>query len=343
VATVRAGNGLWADLHEFQITPQGTALITAFNPVHWDDSELHAGHDLSVLDCVIQEIDIRTGNVLFQWDSLDHVPISDSYVSGLWPALDYFHINSIQLQKDGNLIISARNTWAVYEISHTSGAVLWRLGGKRSTFRMGSGTRVAFQHDALMHPGGLLTMFDDGASPQVHPQSRVVFERVNTAKRKVTLVRQFDHSPSLVSEAEGSVQLLAGGNTFVGWGAQPYFTEYNSRGRQIFDGHFVDSVASYRAYASPWNAQPLTSPDVAAKRTRRRTTTVYVSWNGATDVEWWRVLAARSPRSLRPVIVRRKHGFETAISVAGRRQYFQVQALVSAHRPLARSRVIRVR
>ncbi len=154
IATVRAGNGLTADLHEFTLTPEGTALITAYRPVDWDGSSVGAGGNLDVLDCTVQEIDIRTGNVLFQWDSLDHVPLRDSCMPVPKPgagAFDYFHVNSIQQAADGNLIVSARNTWAVYKINHTTGAVMWTLGGKRSSFKMGPGTRTAFQHDAILH------------------------------------------------------------------------------------------------------------------------------------------------------------------------------------------------
>jgi hypothetical protein len=189
IATVRAGNGLTADLHEFTLTPQGTALITAYRPVYWDGSSVGAGGNLDVLNCTVQEIDIRTGNVLFQWDSLDHVSLRDSYMPVPKPgagAFDYFHVNSIQQAADGNLIVSARNTWAVYKINHTTGAVMWTLGGRRSSFNMGPGTRTAFQHDAILHPGGLMTIFDDGAWPKVHRQSRVVLERLNIRARTAT-------------------------------------------------------------------------------------------------------------------------------------------------------------
>src|SRR5262249_37710708 len=135
IATVHAGNGLGADLHEFNITPQGTALITAYQPVYWNGSAIGRSGQMEVLDSVVQEIDIPTGNVLFQWDSLDHVPLQDSYWQRSNPdtgAFDYFHVNSIQQTADANLIISARNTWAVYKIDRASGQVLWTLGGKAS-------------------------------------------------------------------------------------------------------------------------------------------------------------------------------------------------------------------
>jgi hypothetical protein len=342
IAIVRAGNGLTADLHEFTLTPQGTALITAYRPVYWDGSSVGAGANLDVLNSTVQEIDIRTGNVLFQWDSLDHVSLRDSYMPVPRPgagAFDYFHVNSIQQAADGNLIVSARNTWAVYKINHTTGAVMWTLGGKRSSFKMGQGTRTAFQHDAILHAGGLMTIFDDGAWPEVHRQSRVVLERLNIRARTATLISAIDHTPRVVAGIEGSAQLLSGGDVFVGWGQGGYFSQYDRRGRQIYDGRFVGPQSSYRAYEFSWHGQPETAPALAVRRRASGAGTVYVSWNGATEVVWWRVLAGRTRRSLRPLAKARRHGFETAIRIRTKRRYLAVQALDSAGRVLSQSRV----
>jgi hypothetical protein len=176
LATVRASNGLRADLQEFQITPQNTALITAYYPVFWDASPVKGSRRQIVLDSVVQEIDIPTGLALFQWDSLDHVPLTDSF--GPRPKrprtpYDTFHINSVQQDTGGNIVISAPNTWAVYKVSHQTGAIIWRLGGKHSSVKMGRSTVFAFQHDARIRPGGQITIFDDGAGPPVSTGSHV--------------------------------------------------------------------------------------------------------------------------------------------------------------------------
>jgi hypothetical protein len=342
IATVKAGNGLQADGHEFTITPQGTALITAFQLVHWNATAVGGLPDTPVQDGVVQEVDIATGLVLFQWDSLDHVPVTDGYGHATKRArrpFDYFHVNSIQELHDGNLVISARNTWAMYEIDHQTGKVIWTLGGKDSSFRMPSRARTAFQHDARLHPHGLLTVFDDGAWPKVHPQSRALLERLNTSRRRVTVLRQLNHTPKLLSTYEGSVQTLPHGNVFVGWGAQPYFTEYNARGKEIYDGHFVDKNSSYRAYRFRWSGQPLSPPALALNRRASGIVGAWASWNGATTVRSWRVLAGASPTALSPVATARKHGFETQIGVHSSARYFAVQALGGAGNVLATSAV----
>src|SRR5207248_2986411 len=153
VAAVRGANGVAADLHEFQLTPSGTALIIGYYPVYWDARAVHGLKREIVLDSVVQEIDIPTGLVLFQRDSLDHAPLSDSYETIPQQTVkdhdpfDYFHANSVQLDDDGSLLISGRNTWAVYKVDHRSGAVIWTLGGRRSSFKLGPGSPFAFQHD----------------------------------------------------------------------------------------------------------------------------------------------------------------------------------------------------
>jgi hypothetical protein len=344
IAVVHAANGLSADLHEFRLTPQGTALITAYYPVYWDATALDMSSRQIVLDSVVQEIDIKTGLLLFEWDSLDHVPLGDTYepaVKSAGAPFDYFHINSVQLQQDGNLFISARNTWAAYEVDHPSGQVVWTLGGKNSTYKLASGAQFAFQHDVRLHTDTdpTVTMFDDGAGPpKVHEQSRGITVRLNGTTRTATLVSEDLHSPALDASFEGNVQELPGGDDFVGWGQQPYFTEFNSRGQTDFDGRFVGDNSSYRAYRFPWIGTPTTLPSVSASSTGT-STNVYVSWNGATQVSSWRVLAGTSASALQAVTTASKQGFESQVTIPAQ-PYVAVQALNSAGRALATSSVV---
>ncbi len=342
VALVKAANGLSADLHEFEISPHDTALITAYYPVYADARSVHGSSRQIVLDSVVQEIDIPTGLVLFQWDSLDHVPFTDSYQPlprrGTRNPFDYFHVNAIQQDVDGNIVISARNTWAAYKINHSTGTLIWALGGKHSSFKMGPGTTFAFQHDVRLRPANLVTVFDDGAGPPaVHSQSRGITLRLDYIHATATLVTQDEHQPRLLASYEGNVEPLANGDDFLGWGQQPYFSEFNSRGQLVFDGRFVDNNSNYRAYRFPWTATPTTSPAVATGPGRRGFTNVYASWNGATTVSSWRVLTAAKPESLRPMETVRKSGFETVTSFRGHEPYVAVQALDSRGRILATS------
>jgi Arylsulfotransferase (ASST) len=337
LATLTGANGLQPDLHDFEITPGGSALITSAFPVWWD-------HEI-VFDSVVQEIDIPTGLVLFQWDSLDHVPLSDSYQPAPGPGsrspYDYFHINSIQLDDDGNLLISARNTWAAYKLNHRTGAVLWTLGGKQSSFRMGAGTTFAFEHDVRsVAPGDrLITMFDDGAGlPAVHKASRGLELALDVRHKTARLVAQWLHSPPLLSEFEGSIQQLADNDHMVGWGQQPYFTEYDPDGHTVLDARFVGDTSSYRAYMFPWTATPAAPPDIVASNSAQGTT-VFASWNGATDVASWQVLAGQSATTMKSVETVPDTSFETAIELPTA-SYVAVQALDATGAVLASSATV---
>jgi hypothetical protein len=344
IAVVRAANGLAADLHEFQLTPQGNALITAYYPVYWDGSSVKGPRRMIVLDSVVQEIDVKTGLLLFQWDSLDHVPLSDSYEPKPGSAgqpFDYFHVNSVQEDDDGNLVVSARNTWAAYKLDTTNGRTVWALGGKRSSFRLGTEAEFAFQHDVRVRSGDgrTLTLFDDGAGPPVvHKQSRGVTLKLDPDNKRAQVVRVSAHSPPLLANYEGNVQQLPDGHRFVGWGQQPYFTEFDADGRVTFDGRFVDANSSYRAFAFPWRGTPVNLPAVSAT-TAGRLTTAYVSWNGATEVRSWRVLAGAGPTALRPIATVPHQGFETRIQISTAR-FLAVQALDGHGRVLATSRTV---
>ncbi|MGI8428580.1 MAG: arylsulfotransferase family protein [Solirubrobacteraceae bacterium] len=346
IAGVNAANGLSADLHEFRITAHNTALITAYFPVYVTVPAGHGSRREIVFDSVVQEIDVPTGLVLFQWDSLDHVPLGDSHAPPPKSAnapLDYFHVNSVEPDRDGSLVISARNTWAAYKVDRASGAVIWTLGGKHSSFKLGRGASFAFQHDVRVRSGGdrFVTLFDDGAGPpSVHKESRGLKLFLDLKHMTATVAGEYKHGPPLLANFEGNVQQVIGGDNFVGWGQQPYFTEFNSRGRTIFDGRFVGANSSYRAYRLSWSGAPLVPPAVAA--TTGRHATVYASWNGATSVARWRVLGGPSPGALGVVRTVRRRGFETAIGIRSRR-YVQVQALDGAGHVLGHSATVRAR
>lgn len=346
VALVHAANGLSADLHEFQLTPQGTALITAYYPVWWDARSVHGPRQTLVFDCVVQEIDVKTGLLLFQWDSLDHVPLTDSYEPlprDRGHPFDYFHVNSIQRDADGNLIISARNTWAAYKVAGDTGRVIWTLGGKRSSFKLPAGAAFAFQHDVRVRSRGdrIVTVFDDGAGPPiVHRESRGLTLKLNPRNRTGTILQADNHDPPLVTEYEGDLQQLPNGLHFLGWGSLPFFSEFDGAGNMVLDGRFVGGNTSYRAYRFAWSGRPATAPNVVGV-TSGDNAYVYASWNGATDVASWQVLAGDSPDALQTAGSGARQGFETGFTIPAA-PYVAVRALDAAGRVLSTSSTVRV-
>jgi hypothetical protein len=338
IAVVRPGWGYASDQHEFQITPQGTALVDAYVPVRADLRRLGGSRDGTLADCVVQEVDIRTGTVLWEWHALGHVPLSSSYLHPPPSSVyDPFHLNSVQQLPGHRLLLSFRHTWAVYEIDQPTGRVVWTLGGKRSSFTMGKGTRFEWQHDAHLYGAHLLTVFDDAASPQEEPESSAKELRLKSSTHRVSLVRRFWHSPPLLASTQGSAQLLPDHDMFVGWGSAPYFSEYTSAGRQVFDASFPLTSASYRAYRFAWTGDPVSRPALALSRSKRGVIWARVSWNGATQIARWRVLGGSAGHAPRALKTKRWSGFETAIALPGAPSRLLVEGLDAHGRVLGRS------
>jgi Arylsulfotransferase (ASST) len=344
VATVHAGNGYHADPHELLLTPRDTAFVVIENPVVWDVSSIHGAKRAVVLDSVVQEVEVKTGFVRFEWHSLDHVAPGESYTpppKANGHVYDYFHINSVNENADGSLLVSARNTWAIYKLDRGTGAVDWRLNGKRSTFRMARGSTFAWQHDARLLPDGTVTLYDDGGAPPVHTQSHGIGIHVDVHSRKAWLVRNYLHKPKVLANSQGNLQNLPNGNELVGWGSAPLASEFDRHGRLLLDLRFPKGDESYRAYKFPWTATPAEAPAIAAGSDGKGTATVYASWNGATNVAAWNVLAGPSPTELSVIASVRRSGFETKAVVRTSQPFVAVQAKDAAGKVLAASQAVR--
>ena len=344
--TTQTATNLQVDLHELTLTPEGTALVTAYRQTRTDTSAIGGSKAGSVFEGVVQEIDLSTGKVVFEWSSLAHVPVGESYVKAAAKgATDYFHINSISLWDASSLLISARHTWAVYCVSRKTGVVLWQLGGKRSSFAMGPGTAFSWQHHARrLGASQQLSLFDDGTNGIAaggEPRSRAIVVTLDTAAHRATLARAVTHPAGLLAPFEGSVQLLDDGHLFVGWGGEPYSSEFDGQGRLVLDARFPTNDQSYRAFRSPWHAAPATPPAVALEKDGVGGYAVYVSWNGATEVADWQVLSGASPASLAAVATVPRSGFETAITVHPTGSYLAVAGLDATGRRLGQSGVLK--
>ncbi|HEX5495416.1 MAG TPA: arylsulfotransferase family protein [Mycobacteriales bacterium] len=350
IARVQAGNGYQGDLHEFRITPRGTALITAYRAESRDLSAVGGPRAGTVLDSVAQEIDIATGKVLFEWHSLDHIPLSESFLpvdNGGTAAepYDYFHINSVAPGPHGSLLISSRHAHTVYDVNRDDGSVLWRLGGKKSDFTMGPGTQFRWQHDAQQLPDGTITIFDNGDNgddPDAEPTSRALRLRLDTTSMRATLVHAYPHPDGLLASSQGDVQVLPDGHVFVGWGSTGTITEFDRGGRVLLDGAIGggSKTDSYRAYRMAWTGHPTEPPVAAATERADGGSTVWVSWNGATEVASWQLFTGPAPDRLTPAGVTARSGFETRIPVDGTPTFASVRALDGSGAVLASTAVV---
>jgi hypothetical protein len=344
IGRIRAGGGRTADLHELLFTNHNTAFILADaavkNPASTGGS---AAPSVPIMDCAVQEVDLASGNVQFEWHSVDHVGADETVVPP--PTTpnaihDYFHANSLEVDTDGNLIVSARNTSTIYKVDRGSGRILWRLGGHRSDFAMGPGSTFGLQHDARRQADGTLTVFDDANDPG---PSRGIALRLDESAMTATLVREFRQPQGRYATSQGNMQVLPSGSVFIGWGSVPRFSEFTADGRLVLDAGFT-ATQSYRDLRFPWSAQPAEPPALAVDRSADGLV-VFASWNGATDVASWEVLLGPAPASLARATVTPRTGFETIIrvpSVPVGTGAVAVRALDVAGMPMATSKAIAV-
>lgn len=337
LARVRAGNGYQGDLHDFRLTSAGTALVTVYQAEPRDLSALGGPRNGSVIDGVAQEIDVATGRVLFEWHSLDHVPLSESLQplgnSGTPDRpYDYFHINSVAPGPDGSLLVSSRHTHAVYDIDRADGTVRWRLGGRGSDFTMGPGAGFRWQHDAQAQPDGTITIFDngsDGSDPDAEQTSRALRLRLDTTAMRATLVHAYPAPDGRLATSQGNVQVLSDGHVLVGWGHVGAVTEFTGDGRVVFDATLGggQDTDSYRAYRNEWTGHPTEPPVAVVTALADGTSALRVSWNGATEVADWQLFTGPTSDRLTSSGVTVRSGFETQIPLDGAPAYASVRAL----------------
>ena len=351
VARVPGGNGLQADLHDFQIAPHDISYTTAFNAIRCNLSSVDGASDGVILDTAVQEIDMKTGLVRWEWHSVDHVGVAESETPAPKSAApwDWFHINSIDVEggnanQSGNIFISARSTWAGYQLEGGSGNILWRLGGLKSSFKMGPGTETAWQHDGRILPDGEVTFFDDGSNPPIHRQSRGMRIALDFTTHEARLIAAYTHpDPPLLTPSQGNMQTLPDGNAVVGYGGVPAISEFASGGAVLFDAHLPFDMSFYRAFRFPWSGHPSTAPTVLANLNNTgEETIVHMSWNGASEVGSWRVLAGERPGLLTARTTIPASAFESSTILPKKYAYAAVQALGTTGKVLGTSEPAKV-
>lgn len=336
IAKLKATGGWILTLHEFIINGED-AWVTVNKNIPRDLSDQGGAYNGALIDSAIQEYNLKTGKLLYSWDALDHIPLNDSYASlptnGFpW---DAYHVNSLQLIDSEHFLVSMRNTWAAYLVNIKTSRIEWTLGGRHSDYHFGAKADFQWQHDVRMRNATTVTMYDDhccqitGGGTYVHPTgpSRGLELHLNHSTRTATLLAQYPRAQDFDSDYMGSSEPLPDGGDFVGWGSEPYFSEFNRQGKLIFDGELPWPDISYRATLEQWVGLPLTKPAGAARRSGDKTT-VYASWNGATELASWRVLGLSQGATHSVVVAHApKSGFETAIPTTGNYTSFTLQAL----------------
>ncbi|KAL6231327.1 hypothetical protein BDW75DRAFT_233699 [Aspergillus navahoensis] len=363
VKTVVPGGGMAAsDMHEFKLINNGqTALMTVYQQRQFDMSIWNIKGGMGwLMESVFQEIDVESGKVLFEWRSLDHVDPSVSYTypghtdtsgTGLEPRSpwDYFHINSVDKNADGDYIISSRHTCAIYKISGRDGSIIWTLHGANPTFE---NTNFSFsqQHDARWLSENsthtLLSLYNNGFNGfnRTHDYSSGMIILIDHVNKTATQLH--DYAPQnhdMISSSQGNMQVLPNGNIFMGWGNNAYVSEHDAEGNLLLWG-YIDkgNIMNYRAQKFQWEGNPTDIPALwtySKSSDRSASTTFYVSWNGATRVKHWQFYGSNNSTGNYTLLGKTpKDGFETTYIVPGFFRYTYAEALDMKGKVLGKSR-----
>ena len=347
VAKLHGVDGWKLTLHEFLIVGHD-AWVTANKDVPKNLSKYGGAFNGAIDDSAVQEYDLRTGKLLYSWDALDHIRPDDSYATVPTNGFpwDTYHVNSISLTGHGTMLVSMRDTWAAYLVDIKSGHIIWTLGGRHSSFKLPARAEFQWQHDVKLQPGNVVTMFDDhccqltggGTYVAATANSRALTLKLNQAAHTATVAApDYGVDLGIQSDYMGDTQPLPDGNVIVGWGSTRYISEYTRDGTQVLGAILPGSDLTYRATIEPWVGKPLTSP-LGAARTAVGQTMVYASWNGATQVASWRVLAGAAPGQLTPVETAARSGFETKVALKQSYANYELQALDASGRVIGTSK-----
>lgn len=351
IKTVSAQKAYTADIHEFLLTPNNTALFLSTRAVPMDLTPYGGPKAGFVEDFAIQEVDLRTNALVFFWDALSHIPLAESdepasnasSTGNIW---DPYHLNSIGLTDNPeNILVSARSTSTIYLINKPTEKIVWRLGGKKSDFKVESGGEFAWQHDARVLPDNVISMFDDhccesNTVPAGTPPSHGLFLKLDFENKTARPQMKYYYSPILNASSQGNTQALPNGNVMVGWGAS-YFSEYAAGGATVYAAQMPGTSFTYRAYRESWIGIPNYPPSIAVE-SANGTTTLYASWNGSTETDSWQVFSGNSADTLALVKSAAKTGFETAIPLTDGGSYFQIKAVDANGRVIGESKVATV-
>lgn len=358
IKTVKAQHGFVCNLHEFLITPDNTALCLCSKKVPMDLTSYGGPQDGFIYDVAVQEIDLNRDKLVFFWNALDHIPLTDSYLpasnafdfENVW---DVYHLNAIGLTDNKDeIIVSGRNTWTIYKINKTTGKIAWHLGGKQNNFTMGPGTHFSWQHDPRFLSNHTMSLFDDNCCesstiPPQTPPAHGLTLKLNFENMTAILDRTYFHDPLIQVSSQGSVQNLDHGNKFIGWGDTQYYSEYKKEGNTVenpslntvYRAKMPGNNITYRAFRNEWTGKPFYSPTIAINAIDHLIN-IYTSWNGSTQTTAWKVLGGDHPDHLHKINIVKKSGFETLIQVKDIGPYFQVKALNKRGKVIGKSNIV---
>lgn len=353
VKTVQAmGAGVHTQLHEFLLTKNDNAVVVGYRYIKRDARKYGGSRNQTVIDGIVQVISLKTNRVLFNWHSINHVPLSSSYLKAdPKTAWDYIHLNSVNVTPDHNLMISARHTSAAYKVSLKTGKVLWTLGGKHTDWKFASPeAQFRYQHDVVLRKGNLVSLFDNHASefdPKHSQPARGLLLKLDPKAHTASLVRAFTVPGGRFAPSQGNVEHLGNGDWFVGWGVSPFASEFGPNGDLRFDfsipaKSLLVSFQSYRTFRYHWTGFPGRPPALVASRDTHGAITAFASWNGSTEVRSWVLMAGAKAGHLHKIAEAPWSNFETKIKATDASDpLVRVLALDGNHKVIGISKTVK--
>lgn len=340
IATVPTSlNGTELDAHEFHLTPEGNALVIGDKEVDADLTAIGGPQNGKITDTVVMVVDPSTGQVVGQWDPMKDIPLTDSLLPYLGGSYDAYHANSVDIGRDGNLLVSLRSTSAIYNVNPYTGEIIYQVGGKNPTITSGEGVQFSGQHDAQYVGLDTIQLFnDDNFFPGGTNPSSIQVIHIDPVSKTATLVREVVHPDAVSAWATGNTQLLPNGNLFGSWGTTGRISEFTADGDLVYEATTPDTT--YRVFLNQWTGAPLQGPEMTVSTDGQPT--VRAVWNGATEVRQWQVLYGTTPTNLAPIATATWNGLETSIQLPADAPsgYFQVEALDANGAVLGRSALV---
>jgi hypothetical protein len=307
-----------------------------------------------------REVDLQDSSsgttVLFDWDG-HPISLNESTYTQRTTAdvmcrrgWDLLHINAVDKCPDGDYLISARHTDAIYKVSHRTGEIVWRLGGKFSDFQLGPQAKFSRQHDVRCIDQNdthmTVSLFDNAVGEHyqkpTRKASRGLLLSLDLLKMTASVEAQYQHPRGQLTDGRGSFQILSNGNAFLNWAESSRISEHLPDGTVAMQASLKAGIDTYRAFKSPWNGYPTTNPDISSeleflekKKKRVIKTRISLSWNGATDYTSWNIRATDGDGELVNVAdAVPRTGFETTVEYPGWLEEVYAEALDESGRVL---------
>lgn len=293
-----ADYGYNTDYHELRLLENGNYLMIGTREDKVDLAKYFSGGfaEAIVQESAVQEF-TKAGELIFLWRAWDHFDIADMEIEDVYMHyLRFPHMNAIDIDEDGHILLSSRHLSEVTKINRQTGAMIWRLGGVHNQFTFINDLLDGFsgQHDIRALGNGRYTLFDNGNLHQP-PVSRAIEYILDIEKKTATLVWEFRDIPDKYSSWMGNMQRLTNGNTLINWARQhlPKPVEVNSEGKKTFEMNFVDPFTCYRIFRFDWQGVAQ-KPYLIAEQYDTNITLLFNKF-GDTEIDFFNIYADSSP------------------------------------------------